>query len=228
VITYSNYHTAEVVPVRGEYRHGYVQYDRNWNDNRFYYPHYAFDYRPGYFVSPWYGYSAFPGYIEPYRCSNVISVNFGWGLGIHYIWDSYSNHLSLSYNEGRYRDYRAHDSYALDRSSTELREAFNRRDIHVIDNMLPRGYSVDIDMDGRPSYALSSDDFYDLMRDVVENTQTDDYIVRDVYENGSQATVVADHYYRDADGVRQHQKHWFGLQLTDGHYRVVSFRTTRD
>ncbi|MES1227715.1 MAG: hypothetical protein ABUL72_03535, partial [Armatimonadota bacterium] len=179
-------------------RRGYWQYNNNWRDNYFRYPHYQFTYTNGCFISPWYYYTNLPGYIDPYRCNSYVSVNFGWGLGVRYGW---RNHHTIVYVDNGYNYGSGYvGDTDLDRSVNEIETAFRTRDVRQIDELVPRGGQVSIDLVGQPAYSLGSDDFYDLINDAITATQTTSYSIVDVYRNGDTATIVADHTFVDAWG----------------------------
>jgi hypothetical protein len=169
-----------------------------------------------------------PAYIDPSRCLNSVSVNFGWGLGIRYTWSSYND-----YSQRRSRTYDrvytqpiGYGDLDLDYAVSGIQNGFRNRDMAQFDTLLPRGDSVYVDLGDRPGYNLRNDDFYDMLNDVVNATTTLSYSIVDVYNNGRESTVVADHRFTDAWGGTVVQRHWFGLARDRYGYRIVSFRTS--
>lgn len=210
------------------WRSGYWQYNRDWRDDYFRYPHYRFNYNVGYCPSPWYGYVNLPAYIDPTRCLNTVSINFGWGLGIRYTWSSYNDYSRRSYRsyDRYYSQPVGYGDLDLDYAVSGIQNGFRNRDMAQFDSLLPRNESVYVDLGDRPGYSLRTDDFYDMLNDVVQATNTQSYSIVEVYNNGREATVIADHRFTDAWGGTVTQRHWFGLTRDRYGYRIISFRTS--
>lgn len=207
------------------YRTGYVQYSTFWNDDCFYYPHYVFDYRPGYCVpSPFYYYSNVPGYVVSTR---VQIGNFSFQI---YANDRYNWHRpSYRNRDDWYRDNRRYDrryndvDYAID----DLVTAFERGRMRNLDDLMPNSGYVQVALEDYANYRMRSDDFYDMMADIVENTDTYEYDVRDVrYERG-QVVIYAEHEFRDAYGRRDRKYHTIVLEENRRGYEIAYFRVDR-
>lgn len=211
------------------WRSGYWQYNRDWRDSYFSYPHYRFAYTNYACPSPWYGYVNLPAYIDPARCVNTVSINFGWGLGIRYTWSSYNDYSRRGYYRTYDRYYTQPVGYGdldLDYAVSGIQNGFRNRDLSQFDTLLPRNSSVYVDLGDRPGYSLRSDDFYDMLNDVINATNTQSYSIVEVFNNGRESTVVADHRFVDAWGGTVTQRHWFGLTRDRYGYRIVSFRSS--
>lgn len=205
-----------------DFRIGYVQYNNYWNDDWFYYPHYAFNYSPGRCVpSPFYYYSNVPGY--------VVSARIKIGNFSFQIWanDRYQWHRPTRrgrYDDWSYDDRRYNDvDYAID----DIVTAFERGRMGYMDDLMPRGGDVQVALEDYANYRMRSDDFYDMLADIVENTDTREYRVRDVrYERG-QVVVHTEHEYRDAFGRRDRKYHTIVLDETRNGFEIEYFRVDR-
>jgi len=202
--------------VHGGVRYGYYHYDRNWRDDYFYYPYYAFD--PfGYnrcVASPWYYYPTLPPYINGTRVT-IININalpyVNW-VGQSYRW----NRPDRSDRWTRYNDI----DYTLD----DLVVAFERGENRAINRLIPRNGQVHVYMDGRYNYSLGPDDFYDLFNDGIQSTRTRDYQILDVQtSNRDVARVYARHEYDDPWGRRTTVFHSFTLERERNDYVIREF-----
>ncbi len=153
---------------RSSFRNGYYNSWDNWTDNRFCYPHYAFAWNPNqHVVSPFYGYTHVPGYISQTR------IKFGS------FWLEFNDFQDYRY-DSRSR-YDRNDQYSgLNNAVNDLTRAFTRRDLRALDRLVPTRDTVRVRGDWAGDYTLGSDDFYDMMRDVVTTTQTRIFSIKDV------------------------------------------------
>ena len=207
-----------VVNGRG-YRVGYYHYNPRWCDDWFSYPFYVFNpwgYQRTCYVSPWYYYVSIPAYIDS---SRIVIVNSfpsrGW-IGYDYSWN-YDNR----YDRGD-RD--------LDYALQDLEDAFERRERRSVNRLVPRDGRVNIYTDGRYSYSLGADDFYDLFTDGLYNNDTRRYeIVRVRMSNrGDSARVTARHETMDPWGNPQVVFHDFFLQREGRDFVIREFGTSID
>lgn len=203
------------------YRNGYHHYDNRWRDDNYWYPHYQFNYRPDCVPSPWYYYQHLPAYVTIARIEWG-GITFDIRSGNRYNWrDTYNNGNGNGWGWGR------SDRNEIDDTVQDIRDAFQRRSARLFDSMIPSRERVTIDLEGRGSYSIGGDDFYDLMRDLVEGTRTYSYNIREVRVNRGQLTVVAEHEYSDPWGRRERQIHTYGLEEGRRSYEIVYFRTDR-
>lgn len=150
------------------FRSGYYNSWDNWYDNRFCYPHYGFNWNPRQFVvSPFYGYTHVPGYITQTR------IRFGS------FWIEFTDLDDYRYDP-RARYDRNYEYRGLNTAVDDLIRAFTRRDLRALDRLVPTRDSVRVRGDWAGDYTLGSDDFYDMMRDVVTTTQTRIFSIQDV------------------------------------------------
>lgn len=204
---------------RGGMRRGYWQYDSRWRDDRFYYPHYAFDpYSRRCTISPWYYYPQLPAYILLERIVYVDSHRCDFNEGDDYRWaryDDFDRDQSGSYGE-------------LDRAVQDIVHAFERQDTRALGRVVSRSSRVGIWVDGRYSYSLNSDDFYDLMQDNIRGTSTSRYDVRSVRRTRDGATVTARHTFYDSWGGHETITHRYKLNRDHSGYYITDFETSRD
>jgi hypothetical protein len=205
--------------VHNRYRQGYCHYSNNWVDDWFYYPHYAFDYRPGYcYPSPFYYYHHVPGYIASIR---VVVGDFRFVIHARerYEW-------RRPYNYGGYNTgYNRYDR--IDYSIDNLVSAFERSDMYFVENMVPRSGYVDVALEDENGYRMYSDDFFDMLRDIVEGTDTRSYRVREVRYDRGQYVVYAEHEFRDPWGRSDRKYHTIVLEPDREGYEIKYFRVDR-
>ncbi|MEZ5163752.1 MAG: hypothetical protein R2688_08370 [Fimbriimonadaceae bacterium] len=204
------------------YRNGYYQYSNQWVDNNFWYPHYTFNYTNNCVPSPFYYYPNLPGYINVVRV-RIGDFSFSWSTGDRYDWRYDRNRGNDGWGWGNDRRDDRYDrdlDYAID----DIYDAFRNRSVRSMSNLIPTRSRVGIELDRYAQYSIDSDDFYDMMRDLIEGTDTRNYIIRDVRYSRGQATVVADHEYRDPWGRTQRTRHYYGLREERRGYSIVSFR----
>lgn len=208
--------------VNNRYRSGYYQYNNNWRDDYFYYPHYQFNYGNNCSVSPWYYYSNLPGYISYTRIVYVSNFSgIQWGIGSVYNWNRYND------NGWRNNDWR-NDRYdsGLDDALDDIRRAWERGDKRAIGRLVPSRGRVNIYHDGRYSYSLNGDDFYDMLTDAVFSTDTDRYEIIDVRTSRDGAQIKARHTYTDGWGQRSTVIHSYRLVGDRYGYEIADFSTS--
>jgi hypothetical protein len=87
---------------------------------------------------------------------------------------------------------------------------------------------VNIYQDGRYSYSLRPDDFYDMLLDGVENNRTSRYEVVETRSNGREARVVARHWFEDSWGNRTSVWHSFTLERDGNGYVIREWFTSNN
>ncbi len=230
---------------RGGWRTGYFGYGSGWRDSFFAFPFYCFDpwFAPCY-VSPWWYYPCLPAYIA---APNVIIVDTypstNW-TGSEYNWDpgTQGAPAAAPVPTGQGGDATGGAGGAgdddhpaalthnqvLDDSVQDLINAFEQDDQKAIDRVVPHSGNVNIYTDGKYSYSLKSNDFYDTYVDGIESTKTDRYEVLDVKEgkDGTSARVVAKHVYNDPWGNRTYVYHSYFLQKEGDQFVIREFGTS--
>lgn len=203
---------------RGGLRSGYCQYDARWRDDRFYYPHYAFDpYSRRCTISPWYYYPQLPAYILLERIIFIDSHRCDFDEGDDYRWSKYDGYGD------RYGSYGE-----LDQAIGDIVDAFERQDSRSLGQVISRSTRVGIWVDGRYSYSLNSDDFYDLMQDNIRGTDTIRYEIRSVRRTGDGASVTAQHQFNDPWGGYSVVTHRYKLRRDRSGYYITDFQSSRD
>lgn len=208
----------------GNYRRGYYNYNRNWCDTNFWYPHYSFVYIPDRSVpSPFYYYSNLPAYI------NTVRIDWGWGsinfyetCRTNYTWignrsSNWDN--NFGWDDG-FNSTRGSD---LDYAIADIVDSFRYQSLRSMSHMIPTRDYVNIEMSGDVRYRLRGDDFYDLMNDLVGGTYTSNYRIGAVRTGRGEALVEAEHEYRDAWNRRQVSRHIYGLKEYRGRYVIEYF-----
>ena len=214
------------------YRHGYYHYNPFWMDNYFHYPYYYFSYLPGGCVlSPFYYYHHLPGYIS-YSRIRVGIFNFILIHDHHYDWrrPRYTNYLSWQGYGGygrNQRDYRDSRYTELDYAIDDIVSSFERGSMRAMQYLVPTRGEVYIELEDYTQYRMQARDFYDMMADMVETTDTTRYTIQDVQYDGDQVVIYAEHEYRDPWGRRERKYHTFGLAETRSGYVIEYFRVDR-
>lgn len=195
-------------------RVGYFHYRRDWRDDWFGYPFYAFDpwAEPGCYASPFYYYVSVPAYINRSRVVIVAS-------NIHYVG---LRPYRWNVPGGNY----TRDISDLDYAIDDLTLAFEDGSRKAINRLVPQNGRVEIWKDGRYSYSLGAADFYDMFTDAVRNAKTSRYEIVSVRENGREATVVARHSYVDPWNVRTDVYHTYYLEREGSEYVIRGFETS--
>jgi len=213
------------VVANSPFRTGYHHYSPYFVDDYFYYPHYAFHHLPGHTVpSPFYYYHHLPGYVN-YARITLGHFSFTIFAHHHYVWHRpmyvsvYSYPGARSYGNGRYTD--------LDYAINDIVRSFERGRIDYMEDLLPRDRFVQVAMEDYTEYRMRSDDFYDLMADLVENTETRKYRIRDVKYERNQAVVYAEHEYRDSWGRTERAYHTIVLSETRNGFEIEYFKVER-
>ena len=200
--------------VHGGWRTGYYGYWGGWRDSFFAYPFYMFDPWLGpCYCSPWYYYPCLPAYIAAPRVVIVDSYPSTNWSGDDYEWQQPSAQNS---------------NPMLDDSIQDLVTAFESQDHKIIDRVTPHSGNVNIYADGKYSYSLNANDFYDTYVDGIESTKTDRYQVIEVKasKDGSTARVTAKHVYNDPWGNRTYVYHSYFLVKEGEQYVIREFGTS--
>ena len=204
------------------FRSGYHHYNPWWVDDWFYYPHYAFHYNPGYCVpSPFYYYPHVPGYLASVR---VITGNFVFIISArdHYNW----RRPVVRYPNDPY--YGGSGRYDLvDYQIDNIVTAFEQRQMYYLDRMIPRDGYVHVALEDTDDYRMYSSDFYDMLADIVEGTDTVSYRVTDVRYDRNQYVVYAEHAYRDPWGGVDYKTHTIVMERDREGYEIRYFRVDR-
>ncbi len=209
--------------VTGNYRNGYYQYNNNWRDDNFWYPHYQFSYTNNCYPSPWYYYPNLPGYVSTVRI-DLGFIKFSWSEGSTYNYRYGGTSYDDDWSWGNSRNNTNRD---LDNAVDDIYDSFRRGSVRNMSSLIPsRGY-INIEIDNYIQYRIGSDDFYDLLTDLVETTYTTDYRIKRVRSWRGGASVEAEHSYRDPWGRTLRTSHWYGLEEGRRGYEITSFRTGR-
>jgi len=193
--------------VRNGWRYGYYSYWHDWHDSYFWYPFYIFSPVAGCYCSPWYYYPCLPPYVGPSRVVIVDTFpSAGWS-GTEYEWQPVRE------------DKEARSD--LDYSVQDIVDSFENDDHQAISRLAPHSGNVNIYADGKYSYSLAANDFYDTYIDGIESTKTDRYEILDVkMNNDGTARVTAKHMYTDPWGKRAYVYHSYFL-VHEGHEYVI-------
>lgn len=215
------------------HRHGYYHYSRYWLDDYFYYPYYYFDYYAGLCLpSPFYYYHHLPGYIS-YSRIRVGIFDFILIHDHYYNWHRprYTNYWSWGGYRGygrNQRDYRDSRYTELDYAIDDIVTAFERGSMRTMQYLVPTRGEVYIELEDYTQYRMQAQDFYDMMADMIESTDTTRYTIEDVQYDGDQVVIYAEHEYRDPWGRRERKYHTFGLAETRNGYVIEYFGVDRD
>ena len=218
-------------------RRGYVGYTRRWRDSGFIYPFYVFDpYDSFGCVSPWYFYPSLPGYIAPSRCiflsAGLLPPVFD---GAEYSWSGQNN--DEAYKQGYDQGYQdasqsnqqsaqPADNRILDGALDDIVAVFTKDDQKSLDHVVGETGNVNIYVDGRYSYSLAPNDFYDLIRDNAHTTQTVDYQILDVKVSQDTAKVIALHTFKDPWGDTEKVYHTYTLKLGQRGATITEYGTS--
>jgi hypothetical protein len=214
------------------YRNGYYHYDRRYQDDWFSYPHYVFNpwQYDRYVCSPWYYYPSLPPYLNSTR---IIIINAGWPSynwsGNPYQWTRRNDNWNDRYDRNDRNDRYGRDRGELDYALDDLQDAWERTDFRAIGRLIPRRGNVNMYFDGRYSYSLDVNDFYDLFVDGIENVKTTRYDVVEVQRgrNGT-ARIVAKHEFVDPWNNRNTTYHQYFLEEDGRGYVIREFGTSND
>lgn len=196
------------------YRNGYYQYNSGWRDCDFWYPYYTYGYTSSSCISPFYFYSNLPGYLNQAR------VQFTDDCLRYDDW-----------REFRYDDYDRYDrrssSYGIYQAIDDLEGAFLSRDLDSLDHLIPRRAWITITDRTERNYRIRSEDFYDMMADLVTGTRTREFWVNRVETGGSYLRLNVQHVYQDA--WRQNRTVYMKFTLRQNrsrNYEVIEFETS--
>jgi hypothetical protein len=214
--------SEQVGIVRNGIRIGYYHYNPRWCDDWFVYPHYVFDpwaFNNRCYPSPWYYYVSLPAYLNPTRVIIVNNFPSQVWTGQPYRWQR---------DDGWDRGNWSRDRNDLDMALEDMTDAFERADRRSASRLIPRGGNVNIYTDGRYSYSLNADDFYDLYMDGLYNNDTRRYEILNVEMNnrGDAARVLARHESIDPWGNRQTVYHQYYLERERRDFVIREFGTS--
>jgi len=209
---------SETVRVNSGWRDGYYGYNNSWRDDSFYYPYYAFNPwgRQSCTISPWYFYAHLPGYLFASRIQYYDGTRCNWGYGSPYNWSE------DRWDRGGDRDYRGSE---LDGAIYDIERAFERQDRRALGRLVPSRGRVNIYIEDQYCYSLSGDDFYDLMLDNIQSTETIRYSINRVTTYRDEAQVSAVHEFYDSWGRRQCVYHHYRLESDRYGYVITDFRS---
>jgi hypothetical protein len=205
-------------------RWGYYNRDPRWSDRHFGYPYYC--YRPLPWqtcYSPYYWYWNLPGYLPWNRCYFgrptvfvIITTFINW------------NYCGIGSSQGFYNA--SYGNYSpLDRSLSDLKDAFIYRDYNSLDRLVQSRGRVEIFIDDEYVYSLDSSDYYDITADLIYSTETTDFDIVGVrrIQNNRGYVATARHEFIDSWGARQQAYLTFTLQPSDGGYVITQAGTSR-
>ena len=199
-------------PMGGDWRYGF-RGRRDFDENQFGFNFYLYSpYDQPTYLSPWYYYPGLPPYVDASEVDVVPGVSFSWNSG-----PAYPYRYGYSYN--------SYGSASLNRSVDDIQAAFSNQDEGAIDSILPPSGQVAIFVDGRYQYSVSSDEFAQMMRDNIANTDTSSFRIDSVRGGGGRATVTATQTFTDADGYTHSVQQQYGLTMENGAYVVTDFMT---
>lgn len=213
----------------GHYKSGYHHYDPIWVDHWFYYPHYGFEYRYGHsHPSPFYYYHHMPGYVL-YTRIHIGDFHFTILADKHYTWRRPSYRGGYSYsgiNRGdRGNSYKYSEvDYAID----DLVRAFERGRVRYLDDILPRDRDVHIALEDYTDYRMDSEDFYDMIADLIEGSDTRRYKIKDVMYERNQVVIYAEHEFRDPWGRNDTKYHTIVLDENRRGFEIAYFKVDRN
>lgn len=201
-----------VVRRSNSYRSGYYSYDNRWRDDNFCYPHYNFEYSRNCNISPFYAYPHLPGYINHARVSfDVFSLRVN--LNFNYQWQP----------QRRYDRYSS--TYDLDLAIRDLDTAFDQKDRRALDALVPRYGRVTVRNRWDRPYSLNSDDFYDMLSDLVLTTRTENFHILGVNTGRNYARVYTRHDFWDAWGQIRTTFQMYTLEQNErNQYEIVEFQ----
>lgn len=191
-------------------RVGYYHYDPWWQPYHYGYPYYVFVPTPyDCFFSPYYYYWTCPPYIHSRRIVVVTPRVFVIiSDPIRWVYCGYDTRYSYGY--GSNFGYASYSS--VDRAVSRLVDAFRRSDTRSLDELVPRGTTVDIYLEGDYAYSLSSDDYYDMTADMLQSVYTRNFVVERVQRtDDGDIWVVARHEFVDA--WNSTERTWLGFLL---------------
>jgi outer membrane biosynthesis protein TonB len=211
---------------RTGFRSGYYHYDRRWRDCHFGFRYYFFI--PSFYhctFSPYYYYWCVPGYIVIHRvfiCSPIVIILLPgyvdwYYCGLGYI---YSPYYSYSYRPPA-------RITVLDRTLSDIVDAFKYTDPTRLSKYLPRGETVNIYLEGQYAYSMSTDDYYDITADLIYSVYTTDFRIVNVRRGeGNYYRVVARHDFIDPSNRRQTVWMTFTLREQSGYMVIVEAGTS--
>jgi hypothetical protein len=191
-------------------RVGYYHYDPWWQPYHYGYPYYVFVPTPyDCFFSPYYYYWTCPPYIHARRVIIVVPrVFIIISDPIRWVYCGYDTRYNYGY--GSNYGYASYSS--VDRAVSRLVDAFRYSDTRSLDELVPRGSTVDVYLEGDYAYSLSSDDYYDMTADMLQSVYTRSFVIERVQRTkDGDIWVVARHEFIDAWNATQ--RTWLGFLL---------------
>ncbi len=207
-------------------RVGYYHYDRRWCDWHFGFRYYFFVPVSYHCVfSPYYYYWCVPGYIGFHRVRVLRPIVIILLPG--YV-DWYYCGLGYLYAPYYSYPYRPPSRIApLDRTLSDIVDAFKYTDPTRLSKYLPRGENVNIYLEGTYAYSMSTDDYYDITADLIYSVYTTDFRIVSVRRaEGNYYRVVAQHDFIDPSNRRQTVWMTFTLQEQRGNMVIVEAGTS--
>ena len=202
---------SNLLPLNVVYRSGYYGRDRRWDDSRFRFNAYQFNFvNQQSAFSPWYYNSSLPPYVDTTRVSfNIGNFNYKFEKRV------------------RYQQVESTVDGELRNSVSDLVEGIERNDPRALSRIIPSGYMVTIGAPAGSSYAIESEDFYNMMVDMAANTRTRSYDVLDIETGRGNARVYARHITLDAWGKVDIIFNRVTFEAFENSYRIVEFETSR-
>lgn len=216
------YNSENITIVRNGYRCGYYNPNPRFNDDFFGYPHYVFDpfaFRGGCVVSPWYYYVSLPAYVVSTR---VVYINSNYSSRGNWSWCNWDRDNRYSWSNGFDR---TDDQYDAIR---DLVDTFENSDRQLGADLVPTRGNVSIYTDGRYSYTLNADDFYDLFMDGINNNDTRRYEIMRVETNRRGIRILARHDTTDPWGNRKSVYQRVYMEKERNRYVIREFGTSFD
>lgn len=215
------------------FRVGYYQYQPSFHDNWFFYGNYC--YAPTYVgsvCSPWYYYCELPPY---FYSPTVIVIGDYPHRHHHYGRRAYEyTYLTTYGGYDNYDNYNSYDNYdrnpnSIDGSLNSIVSGFEHRSFRSLNYLVPHNGNVAIFMDHEYRYSINSDDFYDMLRDAVENVDTKSYHILSVntFDDDS-VRLEARHETVDPWGNRTNVYNTILLERENDGYVIREFGTSRD
>ncbi|MFI5385449.1 MAG: hypothetical protein ACHQ50_04935 [Fimbriimonadales bacterium] len=208
------------VLVQNGFRVGYYFYSGLWCDDYFWYPYYAFDpWGSRCCISPWYYYPMLPPYVAWDRCRFYNMAAWSAWQGDYYQWrrPAYYGNYDVWGHAGA-----SEIDYAID----DIVNAFERADRRAAGRLISTESDVAIYVDGKYSYTLNANDFYDMFLDATQNTKTKRYSIIRTETGHDEANrdivrVTARHEYEDPWGQVTSVDHFYELHY-EGRNLVIS------
>ncbi len=203
-------------------RVGYYFYTPLWCDDYFWYPWYQFDpWGDRCCVSPWYYYPCLPPYIAWDRCRFYNLSPWNSWYGEPYAWQR-------PYYYGNYDTWGRGRASEIDYAVDDIVNAFERADRRAVGRLVSSNSEVAIYVDGKYSYTLNANDFYDMFLDATQNVKTTRYAILRVetgHDEGGHdiVRVTARHEYEDPWGAVTSVNHFYELRYPGRNLVITKF-----